>query len=112
MPFPVRAIQVDGGSEFQSVFEETCQRLGICLFVLAPRSPKLNGQVERSNRTHAEEFYEVTDTEFDLPSLNSVLLQWEQIHNTFRPSQALNYLTPAEYLDQLKVNHNEEVRCH
>ena len=41
MPFKVKAIQVDGGSEFQSIFEETCQRMGIRLFVLPPRSPKL-----------------------------------------------------------------------
>ena len=34
MPFPVRAIQVDGGSEFQVVFEEACQARGIRLFVL------------------------------------------------------------------------------
>jgi hypothetical protein len=60
MPFKVKAIQVDGGSEFHSVFEETCQRMGIRLFVLPPRFPKLNGHVERANRTHAEEFYEVT----------------------------------------------------
>jgi len=58
MPFPIRAIQVDGGSEFQDVFEEECQRRGIKLFVLPPRSPKLNGHVERAQRTHTEEFYE------------------------------------------------------
>jgi len=26
MPFPVRAIQVDGGSEFGAIFEEECQK--------------------------------------------------------------------------------------
>ena len=31
------------------------------LFVLPPRRPKLHGTVERANRTHTEEFYEVTD---------------------------------------------------
>ena len=110
MPFPVRAIQVDGGSEFQSAFEQTCQGLGIRLFVLPPRSPKLNGQVERSNRTHTEEFYEVTDTEFDIPSLNSSLLKWEQIHNTVRPSQALKYLTPHKFLWlKYSINGKEKV---
>lgn len=48
MPFPVKAVQVDGGSEFMAQFEEACQRRGIGLFVLPPRSPKLNGCVERS----------------------------------------------------------------
>src|SRR4030067_230132 len=50
-PFPVRAIQVDGGSEFQAAFEEAWQKRGIRLFVLPPRSPQLNGHVERANRT-------------------------------------------------------------
>ena len=95
MPFPVKAIQVDGGSEFQSIFEETCQQLGIRLFVLPPRSPKLNGNVERANRTHAEEFYEVTDNDFGLTDIREKLLEWEKICNTYRPHQALHYLTPA-----------------
>jgi len=57
-PFPVRAIQVDGGSEFQASFEEACREKGIKLFVLPPHSPKLNGYVERAHRTHLEEFCE------------------------------------------------------
>jgi len=98
MPFRVKAIQVDGGSEFQSVFEEECCRLGIRLFVLPPRSPKLNGHVERAHRTHTEEFYEVTEAEFDIRSLNGALLEWEKVYNTIRPHQALGYLTPQQYL--------------
>ncbi len=98
MPFRVKAIQVDGGSEFQSVFEEECCRLGIRLFVLPPRSPKLNGHVERAHRTHTEEFYEVTEAEFDIRSLNEALLEWEKVYNTIRPHQALGYLTPQQYL--------------
>ena len=110
MPFTVRAIQVDGGSEFQSVFEETCQQLGIRLFVLPPRSPKLNGRVERSNRTHTEEFYEVTDCDFEIAPLNAALLAWEKTYNTFRPHQALNYLTPNRYLLQnYSINGKEKV---
>jgi len=46
MPFPVRAIQVDGGAEFEAIFEEECQRRDIKLFVLPLRSPKPNGGVE------------------------------------------------------------------
>jgi transposase InsO family protein len=100
MPFKVKAIQVDGGSEFQSVFEETCQKHGIRLFVLPPRSPKLNGHVERSNRTHTEEFYEVTDCEFEIAPLNKALVDWELVYNVIRPHQALGYLTPHQYLKQ------------
>ena len=111
-PNKIRAIQIDGGSEFQSVFEEECRRRGIKLFVLPPRSPKLNGGVERANRTHTEEFYEVTDSDFELADIRTKLLQWEQIRNTYRPNQALHYLTPAEFLHQLNIDHKKEVRCH
>ena len=41
--FPVRAIQVDGGPEFQVAYEEAWQPRGTRLFLLPPRSPKLNG---------------------------------------------------------------------
>ena len=112
MPFPIKAIQVDGGSEFQDAFEEECQRRSIKLFVLPPRSPKLNGHVERAQRTHTEEFYEVTDTDFDVPKLNYALIQWERVYNTIRPHQALGYLTPKEFLECYQQNQRREVMCH
>lgn len=108
MPFPVKALQVDGGSEFQAVFEEVCRTRGIKLFVLPPRSPKLNGGVERAHRTHTEEFYEVTDSTFELDEIRSLLLEWETTYNTIRPHQALGYLTPAKFLERQE----KEVRCH
>ena len=100
MPFPTRAIQVNGGSEFMAQFEEECQRRKILLFVLPPRSPKLNGHVERANRTHSEEFYEVVDSDFTVADLTPKLLEWEQVYNTMRPHQALGYLTPLQFLQQ------------
>jgi len=113
MPFRVKAIQVDGGSEFEAIFETECQKRGIKLFVLPPRSPKLNGAVERAHRTHTEEFYEVTDSTFDIAELAAELLEWEMIYNTVRPHQALNYLTPLRFLEQQENHqHTKEVRCH
>jgi len=100
MPFPIKSIQVDGGSEFQDTFEETCKQYGINLFVLPPRSPKLNGHVERAQRTHTEEFYEITNSSFELSELNQQLQQWEIIYNTIRPHQSLHYLTPKQFLEQ------------
>ena len=72
----MKAVQVDGGSEFMAAFETACQQRGIHLFVLPPRSPKLNGCVERANRTHTEEFYELYDGDLDLPTLRTALLAW------------------------------------
>jgi len=64
----------------------------------------LHGAVERANRTHTEEFYEVTDVDADLDSLRPALLEWETIYNTVRPHQALGYLTPTEFLASLEAH--------
>ena len=104
MPFAVRAISVDNGSEFMAGFERACAERGIVLYTLPPRSPKLNGSVERANGTHTTEFYEVTDAEPTLADLRPALLAWEAVYNTVRPHQALGYLTPAEYLASLRAD--------
>ncbi len=104
MLFPVRAISIEDGSEFMAEFETACAERGIALFVLPPRSPKLHGAVERANRTHAEEFYEVTDAEPELAAFQVALRAWETVYNTVRPHQALGYLTPAEYLASLGLD--------
>ncbi len=79
---------------------------------MPPRSPKLNGGVERAHRTHTEEFYEMTDSSFDVAELSNKLLEWEKIYNTVRPHQALDYLTPSQFLEQQKYRQDKEVRCH
>jgi transposase InsO family protein len=103
MPVPVRAIQVDGGSEFMAEFEAACQERGLTLFVLPPRSPKLNGHVERVNRTHRSEFWELYDGDLELPPLQQALRAWEDEYNHVRPHQALGYRTPAEHLATLGI---------
>jgi hypothetical protein len=85
-----------GGGEFAAEFEQACQARGLPLFVLPPRSPKLNGHVERAHRTHNEEFYEVTPQRWNLLEVNRQLLAWERTSNTIRPHQALGYATPLE----------------
>jgi transposase InsO family protein len=107
MPFPIRALQIDGGPEFAAEFEQACQQRGLHLFVLPPRSPKLNGAVERANRTHTEEFYQVTPCSLEMKKLNRELRHWETIYNTVRPHQALGYLTPLQFLRQLSSQRKE-----
>ena len=61
-------------SEFKATFEAACAELRIQLFMLPPRSPRLNGHVERAYRTHQEEFYDL----YDIPERlgdHSALLQ-------------------------------------
>ena len=109
MPFPIQGITptgypVDGGSEFMADFETACQEQGIALYVLPPRSPKLNGRVERLNGTSRREFWECYEGELDLPTLQEALRQWEVHYNTERPHQALGYAAPQHHLDQ-QVSH-------
>lgn len=100
LPFRVRAIQVDGGSEFMAEFEATCQRRAITLIALPPRSPKLNSHAERANRTHSEEFYDCVELPSSVAAARPFTLAWEHTYNHVRPHQALGYLTPAEFLAQ------------
>jgi transposase InsO family protein len=111
MPFPIAALQVDGGSEFAAEFETACQQRNLPLFVLPPRSPKLNGRVERSHRTHHEEFYQVIPNRWSVAHLNPQLRRWEHIYNTVRPHQALRYLTPLEFLELWK-SRQKKAECH
>lgn len=97
MPFPVRAVQIDGGSEFRGEFETACATRGIRLFVIPPRSPQLQGHVERAQRTHREEFYEVWPVQPDLTEHREQLQAWAAVYNTIRPHQHLGYLTPLEF---------------
>jgi len=98
--FPIRALQIDGGSEFKAGFETACQAAGIVLFVLPPRSPKLNGHVERAHRTYREEFYDLVELPESLAEHNALLRQHEDLYNNVRPHQALGFLAPNEYLHQ------------
>lgn len=109
-PFKIKAIQIDGGSEFKKHFEEECKKREILLFELPPSSPKLNGHVERANRTHREEFYEVEEVELSLEEHNRQLEQWEYVYNYIRPHQSLDYLTPNEYY-KLWLK-NKKGKCH
>ncbi len=104
MPVPVQAIQVDGGSEFMAGFETACRDRGIALYVLPPRSPKLNGRVERLNGTSRREFWECYDGGLDLPTLQQELRDWEATYNTIRPHQALGYETPHAFLRSKKFS--------
>ena len=108
--FKIKAIQIDGGSEFKKHFEQECEKREIMLFELPPRSPKLNGHVERANRTHREEFHEVEEIDLSIEEHNRQLEEWEYVYNHIRPHQALDYLTPNEYY-QLWLK-NQKSECH
>ena len=102
-PYRIKAIQVDGGSEFAAEFEQACKDRKIRLFVLPPRSPKLNGRVERAQRTHREEYYERFDISQSIEEHNKDLKGWQDIYNMVRPHQALGQRTPLQVLQEFGI---------
>ena len=80
-------------------------------FVPRAASVWLDGHVERAQRTHTGEFYELTDSSFDIAELNETLRAWEHVYDTVRPYQSLGYLTPYRFLQQYHHN-RKEVMCH
>lgn len=75
-PFLIRALQVDGGSEFAVEFEQACRQRGWHLFVLPRRSLNSMASVERANRTHTEEFYQVSACWLEMKKLNRQQRPW------------------------------------
>lgn len=53
-----------------------------------PRSPHLNGKVERSQQTDIREFYATTDLS-DFVKLQASLAEWEFYYNWHRPHGSL-----------------------
>lgn len=108
-PFPVMAIQSDGGSEFLGAFRQTAAELQLPHYFNRPNYPQGNGQIERSFRTDEDEFYQVEELPVDLGGLETALLAWNRVYEQVRPNQALGYKTPEEfYQEWLSIHHNAE----
>lgn len=101
LPFPVRSVQVDGGSEFRRDFEEACREAGLPLFVLPPKSPERNGCVEKANDSSRTEFRGLYAGGLTLDEVRPQLAEHQHFHNHVRPHQSLNMQTPMEYLQSL-----------
>ena len=102
-PFRIHTIRTDRGHEFQAQFHWHVEDKGIQHNYIKPRSPQLNGKVERSHRTDKDEFYQLL-TYTDDVDLNMKLNQWENFYNFNRPHTAFNGSTPYEALSSLLKN--------
>jgi len=96
-PFPVAAIQSDGGSEFLGAFGPAVEELKVLHYFNRPNYPQGNGRVERSFRTDEEEFYQVEELPVELGRLEVALLAWNQVYEQVRPHQALGYKMSMPY---------------
>ena len=101
LPFRIHVIQTDNGAEFQSRFHWHLEGLDIRHVYIRPRTPHLNGKVERSHRVDDEEFYQLLDRHGiadDIHLFNAKLREWEDYYNYHRPHGALDGQTPYERL--------------
>ena len=100
MPFPIQRIQTDRGLEF---FAESVQRRlmewGIKFRPTKPRSPHLNGKVERTQRADLEEFWATTNPKS--VDLRQRLDEWQHFWNWHRPHTALGGRSPIDRVCEL-----------
>jgi transposase InsO family protein len=97
MPFPIRKLQSDNGTEFPLDFALSVQAAGIRHRYITPRRPEQNGKVERSHRIDDEEFWQRHSfASFDDAAV--ALEAWERRYNHERFSMALSGHTPSEIL--------------
>lgn len=99
-PFKIKAIQTDNGAPFLKYFEKECKRLKLAHYFIHPHTPKENTFVEISHGMDKKEFYQLGNVVSDLSIMQKKIKEWENIWNTFRPHQALNYLTPQQYFEK------------
>jgi len=103
--FTLRTVQTDNGSEFLGAFDNYCHKIGLEHVFTYPRSPRINGGVERFNRTIQEEFIDRTDSFFSGPAnVTSHLINYLSWYNGMRPHQSLGMKTPSQYIQQLESN--------
>lgn len=103
--FPVQRIQTDWGTEFfNDLFQEELGVHFIKYRPIKPRSPHLNGKVERSQLTDKAEFYSTILKAERNMNLVGKLKEWEFFYNRKRPHSSLNGKTPYErYLEAEKI---------
>lgn len=100
-PFSIQRVQTDRGKEFFAFkVQEKLMDLSIKFRPNKPRSPHLNGKVERSQKTDLAEFYAVTDMS-DFAKLKFDLECWQFFYNWQRPHGALKGKTPSEVVSEL-----------
>lgn len=99
-PFPIKTVQTDNGLEFLGDFEDYLKIRDISHVFIYPRCCRINGVVERFNRTIQEEFI---DNNLDIihnPKLfTGKLIDYLIFYNTERVHSAHDNLkSPMDYL--------------
>jgi transposase InsO family protein len=95
MPFPIQRIQTDRGAEFfAEVVQRRLMKRAVKFRPIPPRSPHINGKVERAQRTVLDEFWSGVDPK--VTDLGEALALWQHYYNWERAHEGLGGLTPID----------------
>ena len=111
-PFPIAAVRVDNGSEFQGKFKTMCQQLGVTIIRNPVRHPTSNGKVERMHRTIEEEcFWRVQAKPNDLDYARYWLSRYLAWYNTKRRhgGYQMKGRTPQERIEEWILHKNTPI---
>ena len=99
-PLSLTYVQTDNGSEFADHFELFCEKENIIHFHSYPRSPKMNAEIERFNRTLSEAFIMRNRQllAYDLEEFNRKMIDWLLWYNTRRPHWSIGLISPLRYI--------------
>jgi transposase InsO family protein len=100
LPGRIHTIQTDNGLEFRGEFEQYLKEKSLTHLFIYPRCPKINGFVERSNRTLKEEFLNYNQGMLfgNMASFKKGLVEYLIWYNTKRPHKSLGNMSPIDYL--------------
>jgi len=99
LPFKIRAIQTDNGSEFHKYFAEYLEGQKTVHYWNYPGQPYKNGHIEKYNRTIQEEFIDQHEMYLEnVSEFNVKLADWLLWYNTERPHWSLRLQSPVDYL--------------
>ena len=99
-PFRISKIQTDNGSEFQGEFAAYLKKRKLEHVYIYPRCPKINGYVERANRSLSEEFIISNfwpHGDFNLNEFNARLIEHLIWFNSKRVHRGLGNLSPLDF---------------
>jgi len=118
-----KVVQTDNGVEFTnkyisdynpkrrkenklSAFEEILSQHKIRHYLIRPRTPQLNGKIERFNQIIKRETSHLLKNGLNIIKVRKIVKRFDHYYNNFRPHCSLNYLTPKQKWDSFKKYEN------
>jgi transposase InsO family protein len=98
-PYKIKTVQTDNGLEFLGDFEDYLKKIKITHIFIYPRCCRINGVVERFNRTIQEDFIDNNLEYIHNPVLfTGKLIDYLIFYNTERVHKSLGLISPVDYL--------------